>query len=275
MTNILEVKNLNVTFGTTEGPVHAVRDTAFSIAKGETLCIVGESGSGKSVTCQALLGLLPQNGRVSSGTALFRGDDLLQKSENDLETIRGRDIGMIFQDPVASLNPLHRIGNQIIESLNLHQGLSGAAAQQRATELLDAVGIPEPRQRLREYPHQLSGGMNQRVMIAIALACRPALLIADEPTTALDVTIQAQILELLRSLKGEFGMSMLFITHDLGVVAETADSVVVMRHGAVVESGTTNAIFNHPEHPYTGELMNLVPRLEAPAPVYQHQAAIA
>jgi len=270
---LLEVENLTVSFRTDRNVVEAVKGASFSLERGRTLCIVGESGSGKSVSCHALLGLTPPNGRVMAGTARFDGIDLLTLDEKALEKLRGRDISMIFQDPVAALNPVHRIGTQICESLMLHEGIGRKAAEERASDLLHLVGIPEPRQRLRAYPHQLSGGMNQRIMIATALACRPALLIADEPTTALDVTIQAQILDLMRRLQNEFGMSILFITHDLGVVAEMADSVVVMRHGEVVEAGSRDDIFLAPRHPYTRELLNLVPRLDAPAPVYLWDSA--
>ena len=269
---LLEVENLTVCFRTDDGVFEAVAGLDFAVGRGRTLCIVGESGSGKSVSCHALLGLTPPNGRVVAGRALFDGVDLLALDEKRLEAIRGRDISMIFQDPVASLNPVHRIGTQVRESLMLHQGLDRGGADARAAELLRLVGIPEPEQRLRAYPHQLSGGMNQRVMIAMALACRPALLIADEPTTALDVTIQAQILDLMRQLQRELGMSILFITHDLGVVAEMADDVVVMRHGRVVERGSRDDIFLRPQHAYTRELLELVPRLDAPAPVYAGEA---
>ncbi|GAB4361759.1 MAG: ABC transporter ATP-binding protein [Kiloniellaceae bacterium] len=270
---LLEVDNLTVRFRTDRGVVEAVKGVSFSLERGRTLCIVGESGSGKSVSCHALMGLTSQNGRVVAGRALLNGVNLLTQREEQLEKMRGRDVSMIFQDPIASLNPVHRIGTQVCESLMLHQRLDRRAATERAVELLQLVGIPEARQRLRAFPHQLSGGMNQRIMIATALACRPALLIADEPTTALDVTIQAQILDLMRRLQAEFGMSILFITHDLGVVAEMADSVVVMRHGEVVESGSRDEIFLSPRHPYTRELLALVPRLDAPAPVYRWDAA--
>jgi ABC-type dipeptide/oligopeptide/nickel transport system ATPase component len=268
---LLEVDDLTVSFRTDQGVVEAVKGVSFALERGRTLCIVGESGSGKSVSCHALLGLTPDNGRVTAGRARFQGADLLTRSEVELEALRGREISMIFQDPIASLNPVHRIGTQICEPLMLHQGLDRKTATARAIELLKLVGIPEPAQRLRSYPHQLSGGMNQRIMIATALACRPALLIADEPTTALDVTIQAQILDLMRRLQRELGMSILFITHDLGVVAEMADSVVVMRHGEVVESGTRDDIFLAPRHPYTRELLELVPSLDTPAPIYSGQ----
>ena len=273
MTALLTVERLSVSFRTDRGVVAAVRDVGFSLERGRTLCIVGESGSGKSVTCQALIGLTPANGRVTAGRALFDGIDLLTLPESNLERLRGRRISMIFQDPGASLNPLHRIGTQIGESLILHEGMSPAAARTRAGELLRLVGIAEPERRLRDYPHQLSGGMSQRVMIAMALACRPDLLIADEPTTALDVTIQAQILDLMRALQRDIGMSIIFVTHDLGVVAEMADDVLVMRHGEIMESGTCVQLFDAPRHPYTRQLLDLVPRLDQPAPVYGEGAS--
>jgi ABC-type dipeptide/oligopeptide/nickel transport system ATPase component len=271
--SVLSVENLSVSFRTDAGVVPAVRGVGFTVERGETLCIVGESGSGKSVTCHAVLGLVAGNGRVTEGRVMFDGRDLVRLSERELGRIRGRRIAMIFQDPVASLNPIHRIGWQLSESLMLHEGLTSRAAWARAVELLGLVGISEAERRLREYPHQLSGGMNQRVMIALAFACRPALLIADEPTTALDVTIQAQILDLMRTLQNEIGMSILFITHDLGVVAEMADRVVVMRHGQVVETGAVAQIFGAPREAYTRELLSLVPRLEAAAPVYREGVA--
>ena len=269
---VLSVENLSVSFRTDSAVVTAVRDVSFTLERGQTLCIVGESGSGKSVTCQAILGLTAGNGQVTAGRVIFAGADLAKLPESALQKIRGRRISMIFQDPVASLNPIHSIGAQIGEALTLHERLSTVAARARAMELLRQVGIPEPERRLREYPHQLSGGMNQRVMIAMALACRPDLLIADEPTTALDVTIQAQILDLMRRLQTEIGMSILFITHDLGVVAEMADRVVVMRHGQVVESGSLQQVFGAPQQPYTRELLDLVPRLDTPAPQYRMAA---
>ncbi|WP_422367423.1 ATP-binding cassette domain-containing protein [Pelagibius sp.] len=272
MKTLLKVENLDIAFRTEEAIVHAVRDVSFSVAAGRTLCIVGESGSGKSVTCHALLGLTPRNGRVRAGRILFDGNDLRSLPEADMEKIRGRAISMVFQDPMSSLNPVHTIGQQIVESLKLHRGLTGNPATTEAKSLLDRVGIPEAAQRLREYPHQLSGGMNQRAMIAMALAGQPRLLIADEPTTALDVTIQAQILDLLRDLQSDLGMAIIFVTHDFGVVAEMADDVVVMRRGEVVEGDTAEQLLAHPSHPYTQELLRLVPRLDAPSPVYGNPA---
>jgi ABC-type dipeptide/oligopeptide/nickel transport system ATPase component len=268
MQELLTVENLNVTFRTEDDLVYAVRDVSFSVGRGRTLGIVGESGSGKSATCHAIMGLTPENGLVQANKVFFDGTDLTEMSEQDMEKIRGRDMAMVFQDPMSSLNPVHTIGHQIMESLLLHRDMTRAAARAETLDLLDLVGIPEPGQRIREYPHQLSGGMSQRAMIAMALACRPSLLIADEPTTALDVTIQAQILDLMRRLQADFRMSIILVTHDLGVVAEMADDVTVMRHGQVVEEGAVEQIFESPAHPYTQELLSLVPRLDRPSPVY-------
>jgi ABC-type dipeptide/oligopeptide/nickel transport system ATPase component len=269
MTPILTVDRLGVGFLTASGFTEVVRDVSFTLGQGRTLCIVGESGSGKSVTCHAILGLLAANGRVTGGKVLFQDRDLTALSERELETIRGGRIGMVFQDPLGSLNPVHSVGRQLREVLRLHRGLDAAASRRRSLELLSLVGIPEPELRLASYPHQLSGGMAQRVMIAMALACEPDLLIADEPTTALDVTIQAQILDLLLRLKSELSMSILFVTHDLGVVAQMADDVVVMRHGQVVESGSLEDVFLRPRAAYTRELLGAAARLDDPAPVYR------
>ncbi len=258
---LLEVRGLSVSFDTDDGMVHAVRDVSFTVPRGGVLGIVGESGCGKSVSCHALLKLLPGNARVT-GEARFNGRDLLQLTAKELNAVRGREIAMIFQDPAASLNPVHAVGTQIAESLRLHRGMSRDAAKAEALRLLDRVGMPEARRRLGEYPHQLSGGMNQRVMIAMALACRPALLIADEPTTALDVTIQVQILNLLRDLQAEYGMALVLITHDLGVIAEMADEVAVMYAGTMVERSTATALFRAPAHPYTAGLLASVPRID-------------
>ena len=268
MNSLLTVENLNVTFRTEDEVVEAVRDVSFAVERGRTHGIVGESGSGKSASCHAILGLTPENGISRADRIDFQGRDLSGLSERDFEKIRGQDIAMIFQDPMTSLNPVHTIGRQIAESLRLHQNLSKSQATNAARDLLDTVGIPEPAQRIREYPHQLSGGMCQRAMIAMALACRPALLIADEPTTALDVTVQAQILELMKRLQDDIGMSIILVTHDLGVIAEVADHVTVMRHGRVVEDGPVTRVFKHPEHPYTRELLDDIPRLDQPSPVY-------
>jgi oligopeptide/dipeptide ABC transporter ATP-binding protein len=260
---ILEVEDLRVEFWTGRGTVHAVNGISFDIAPGETLGIVGESGCGKSVTSLALLGILPRAGRVPTGRALFAGRDLLGLSDAELRTIRGREIAMIFQDPMTSLNPVLTIGRQIREALETHFGMEKAAANVRAAELLDQVGIPSPDLRLKDYPHQISGGMRQRAMIAIALACEPKLLIADEPTTALDVTIQAQILNLLKELVAERDTALIMITHDLGVVAGMCERVNVMYAGMFMETGTAEDLFAHPRHPYTLGLLESIPRLDA------------
>ncbi|MGO4676320.1 ATP-binding cassette domain-containing protein [Bosea sp. 2YAB26] len=270
---LLSVEDLTVGFRTAAGYADILHSVSFSVRRGATTCVVGESGSGKSVSCQAVLGLLPRNGRRVGGRILFEGRDLALASESELETIRGRGIGMVFQDPLGSLNPLHTVGTQLRETLRLHSSLSEPQRQARELELLRMVGIPEPAQRLASYVHQFSGGMAQRVMIAMALACEPRLLIADEPTTALDVTIQAQILDLLNRLKAELGMAILFVTHDLGVVAEMADDVVVMRHGRVVEAGPAERILQAPEAQYTRELLAAMPRLDVSAPVYRERVA--
>jgi ABC-type dipeptide/oligopeptide/nickel transport system ATPase component len=266
---ILSVEGLSIGFRTDAGFAEVVSNVSFNVERGKTLCIVGESGSGKSVTCQAILGLLARNGRQTSGRILFEGHDLSAMSERALEEFRGKRIGMVFQDPLGSLNPVHTVGRQLRETLKLHTQLDKAGRQSRAVDLLRMVGIPEPERRLASYVHQFSGGMAQRVMIAMALACSPTLLIADEPTTALDVTIQAQILHLLNRLKTELGMGILFITHDLGVVAEMADDVVVMRHGQLIEAGPIREIFERPRIAYTQELLAAMPHLNRKAPTYQ------
>ncbi|WP_293865509.1 ABC transporter ATP-binding protein [uncultured Alsobacter sp.] len=268
---LLAVEGLTVGFRTASGYADTVHGVSFAVRRGATTCIVGESGSGKSVSCQAVLGLLPGNGRRTGGRILFEGTDLAAASERELEGIRGRRIGMVFQDPLGSLNPLHTVGAQIRETLRLHTSMAEAQRRTRAVDLMRMVGIPEPEQRLASHVHEFSGGMAQRVMIAMALACEPALLIADEPTTALDVTIQAQILDLLNRLKAETGMAILFVTHDLGVVAEMADDIVVMRHGRVVEAGPADRILASPQAPYTRELLAAMPRLDVPAPVYRER----
>jgi oligopeptide/dipeptide ABC transporter ATP-binding protein len=267
---LLSVDDLHVVFSTDRGTIHAVNGISFEIAAGQTLGIVGESGCGKSVTALALLGLLPRAGRVTGGSARFgdrelltyRERDLLTFSDDELRQIRGREIGMIFQDPMTSLNPVLTIGLQIREALVAHFGMNKAGAQRRAAELLDQVGIPNPSARLGDYPHQFSGGMRQRAMIAMALACEPKLLIADEPTTALDVTIQAQILDLLRTLIAEHDTALILITHDLGVVAGMCEDVNVMYAGTFVETGDALSLFAHPRHPYTLGLLQSVPRLD-------------
>jgi ABC-type dipeptide/oligopeptide/nickel transport system ATPase component len=272
---VLSVQGLRVGFRTSAGFADVLHDVSFTVERGRTLCIVGESGSGKSITCQAVLGLLPRNGRQTGGSILFQGRDLAVLPERELEHVRGGGIGMVFQDPLGSLNPVHTVGSQLDEALRLHTRLTAPQRRDRTLQLLEMVGIPEPAQRLASYVHQFSGGMAQRVMIAMALACGPGLLIADEPTTALDVTIQAQILELLNRLKAELGMAILFITHDLGVVAEMADDVVVMRHGRIVEAAPVAQLFGTPQDPYTCELLAAMPRLDSRAPVYRHREAWA
>ncbi len=264
MNPLLSVDELRVEFWTQRGTVYAVNGVSFDIAAGETLGIVGESGCGKSVTSLAILGILSRNGRVTSGRAVFEGRDLIGLSDRELRRIRGRDIAMIFQDPMTSLNPVLTIGRQIRESLQTHLGLDRKHAEARAVELLEQVGIPEARDRVGDYPHQFSGGMRQRAMIAMALACEPKLLIADEPTTALDVTIQAQILDLLRSVVAERDTALILITHDLGVVAGMCERVHVMYAGMVVEAGSAETVFATPRHPYTFGLLQSVPRLDTP-----------
>lgn len=261
--DMLRVNNLRTHFYTHDGLVPAVDGVSFQIGKGETLCIVGESGCGKSVTAMSILKLVPiPPGRYVSGEIFFKGEDLLKKSYKEMMKIRGNDIAMIFQEPMTSLNPVFTVGNQICETIMLHQGLNKKRATEAAIKILGRVGIPLPEKRVREYPHQLSGGMRQRVMIAMALSCNPMLLIADEPTTALDVTIQAQILDIMKKMKEEMDSSIIFITHDLGVVAEMADRVVVMYAGKIVEEGRVEEIFNNPKHPYTKGLLKSIPRLE-------------
>jgi len=260
---LLAVEDLHVRFWTRRGTVHAVNGISFDIAPGETLGIVGESGCGKSVTSLAILGLLARNGRVESGRAVFDGRDLIRQSDRALRSIRGREIAMIFQDPMTSLNPVLTIGRQIREALETHFGMGRKEADATAAEALDRVGIPSAKERIRDYPHQFSGGMRQRAMIAMALACRPKLLIADEPTTALDVTIQAQILDLLRALVAEENASLILITHDLGVVAGMCERVNVMYGGMFMETGSAEQLFGTPRHPYTLGLLQSVPRLDA------------
>ncbi len=260
---LLTVEDLRVEFWTARGTVHAVNGISFDIAAGETLGIVGESGCGKSVTALALLGLLARAGRVRSGRATFGGRDLLGLSDRELRGVRGKDVAMIFQDPMTSLNPVLTIGRQIREPLETHFGMNKRDAESRAAELLDRVGIPSPKARIDDYPHQFSGGMRQRAMIAMALACKPKLLIADEPTTALDVTIQAQILDLLRELVREENAALIMITHDLGVVAGMCERVNVMYGGMFMETGSARQLFGGPRHPYTLGLLQSIPRLDA------------
>lgn len=262
MEKLLEVKNLCVNFGTYGGEVKAVRGVTFDLHKGETLAIVGESGSGKSVACKTIMRILSSNGYIKDGQILFDGKDLTKISEKDMEKVRGKDIAMIFQDPMTSLNPTMTIGKQIMEPIIKHQGFSKEDARKRAIELIELVGISDAEKRFKQYPHQFSGGMRQRIVIAISLACNPKVLIADEPTTALDVTIQAQILELIKDLQEKTGVAVIFITHDLGVVANMADRVAVMYAGKIIEYGTSDDIFYDPKHPYTWGLLGSMPTLD-------------
>ncbi len=263
--NILEVDQLITSFETDRGLLRAVDHVSFSVPSGKTVGIVGESGCGKSVTAMSIVRLLPQpTGKILGGHISFKGHDLIHASDAELRKIRGGEIGVIFQEPMAALNPVHRIGHQVAEVFRLHKKLSKRDAWAAATEMLDLVRIPAPQQRMMDYPHHLSGGMRQRVVIAMALACRPALLIADEPTTALDVTVQAQILDLIQRLQQEMGMAVLLITHDLGVIAETCDEVVVMYAGRVVEKASAAEIFTNPLHAYTRGLLASIPTLDMP-----------
>ena len=259
---ILQVKNLSVSFQTYAGTVQAVRDVSFTLNRGETLAIVGESGSGKSVTTRALLGILPANGKITGGSILYDGHDLTKYSDRDFSAIRGKRISLVFQDPLSALNPIMRIGKQITEALVLSGKIPRREAKAKALELMRAVGIPEPEKRFRQYPFQFSGGMRQRIVIAIALACDPEILICDEPTTALDVTIQAQILELINDIKRQKNLSVIFITHDLGVVANVADRVAVMYAGRIVERATSEELFYDPRSPYTWALLSSMPDLD-------------
>jgi oligopeptide transport system ATP-binding protein len=263
MSAVLDVQNLKVSFHTRNGVVRAVDGVSLKVEAGQTVGIVGESGSGKSVTCYSLLGLIPQPpGRIEGGKAMFGGQDLLPLSESELQKIRGSRISMIFQDPMTSLNPYLKIGTQLVEPLRLHEGLDKAAAWQRGIEALTEVGIPDPASRMDQYPHEFSGGMRQRVMIAMALITRPELLIADEPTTALDVTIQQQVLDLIKDLQKRLGIAVIFITHDLAVVHEICDVVNVMYAGRLVESASASDLFAHPRHAYTRALMRSIPALQ-------------
>ena len=263
---LLSVEHLTVDFRTEEGVVHAVDDVTFDLHPGEVLAVVGESGSGKSVTAMTLLGLTRSANSAFGGRALLRGTDLLSASERDLRRIRGKEVAMIFQDPMTSLNPVHRIGAQIVEQIQAHEDVSDGEARERAVGLLERVGIPRAGERADGYPHELSGGMRQRVMIAMALSCDPGILIADEPTTALDVTIQAQILDELRALRDREGTAILLVTHDLGVVADIADRIAVMYAGRIVEIGTLDEIFYDPQHPYTWGLLGSITRIDRPRP---------
>lgn len=259
---LLEVKDLETEFKVKRGTVKAVNGVSFEVDKGEILAVVGESGSGKSVTSLSVMSLIRDPGRVAGGEILFNGENLLKKSTKEMQAVRGDKISMIFQEPMTSLNPVYRVKDQIMETILTHTTMNKKEALKRAIEMLDLVGIPAPEQRVNDYPHQMSGGMRQRVMIAMALACDPELLIADEPTTALDVTIQAQILDLINRLREKLGMAVLLITHDLGVVAETADKVVVMYCGRVVEQATVEQLFTKPLHPYTQGLLDSIPKMD-------------
>ncbi len=260
---LLEVKNLRTYFFTDEGIVKAVDDVSFGLKKGESLGIVGESGSGKSVTALSIMRLIQDPpGKIIGGEIIFRGEDLLKKKEEEMREVRGNKISMVFQDPMTSLNPVFTIGDQIMEAIILHQKLDKVSARKKAIEMLEIVRIPEASKRIDEYPHQFSGGMRQRVMIAMALSCNPEILIADEPTTALDVTIQAQIIELIKQLQKDLGMSLILITHDMGIVAESCQNVLVMYAGKVVEYADVRTIFKKPSHPYTIGLLESVPRLD-------------
>jgi oligopeptide transport system ATP-binding protein len=260
---LLDVRNLTTRFHTRDGIVHAVEDVSFTVAAGQTLGIVGESGSGKSVTCYSLLGLIPcPPGRIHAGTAMFDGTDLLKASEKELRRIRGKRISMIFQDPMTSLNPFLKVSEQLVEPLGIHEGLHGRKALDRAIEALAEVGIPDPEKRIQSYPHEFSGGMRQRVMIAMALITRPELLICDEPTTALDVTVQKQVLDLIRDRQRKLGTAVIFITHDLAVVSEVCDTVNVMYAGRIVESAPKAELFRHPLHAYTRSLLKSIPAIQ-------------
>lgn len=268
MENILEVKDLNISFDTYAGKVQAIRGVNFNLKPGETLAIVGESGSGKSVTSRSIMRLLANNANIEKGEILFKGEDIVKKSEKEMRSIRGSEIAMIFQDPMTSLNPTQKIGKQIAEPILKHQNVSKKEAYERAEELLGLVGIPNPKKRMDQFPHQFSGGQRQRIVIAIALGCNPDILIADEPTTALDVTIQAQILELMKELQKKIKTSIIFITHDLGVVANVADRVAVMYAGKIVEVGSVDEVFYNPQHPYTWGLLSSMPTLETEGELY-------
>lgn len=259
----MEVNNLSVSFKVEEGEVQAVRNVSFNLKKGETLAIVGESGCGKSVLCKSLMRILPYNGYIKNGEVLLKSSDLVKKAEKEMEDIRGKNISMIFQDPMTSLNPTISIGKQIAEAVIIHKGISKSEAKKRAIELIELVGIDNPEKRFKQFPHHFSGGMRQRIVIAIALACNPDVLIADEPTTALDVTIQAQIIDLIKDLQHKIGLSIIFITHDLGVVATIADRIAVMYAGKIVEIGTVEDIFYDPRHPYTWGLLGSLPTLDS------------
>lgn len=263
MTEILNVQGLETQFRTREGTIHAVNGVSFKLKEGETLGIVGESGCGKSVTVMSMLRLIPSPpGKVNAGKAIFQGKDLLKMSDEEIRHIRGAQISMVFQDPMTSFNPVLTIGRQVSEPLEVHMGMNKKQAEDRVVEMLEKVGIPNPRDRLNDYPHQFSGGMRQRVMIAMALVCTPQILIADEPTTALDVTIQAQIVELAKALRDDLGMAIIWITHDLGIIAGLADEVAVMYGGFIIEMAPVRELYSHPNHPYTLGLLGSLPRMD-------------
>ncbi|QEK12968.1 ABC transporter ATP-binding protein [Crassaminicella thermophila] len=259
---VLEVKNLRTSFFTHVGEVKAIRGVSFHLDKGEAVGLVGESGSGKSVTSMSIMRLLQYPGKIVDGEITFKGKDIVNLSEKEMQSIRGNEMAMIFQDPMTSLNPVYTVGDQIMEAIRKHQGLNKKEARKKAIEMLKLVGIPSPQKRVDNYPHEFSGGMRQRAMIAMALSCEPNLLIADEPTTALDVTIQAQILELMKDLKEKINTSIILITHDLGVVADVCSRIIVMYGGLIMEEGTTEQIFYNPKHPYTMGLLKSIPRLD-------------
>lgn len=258
---LLEVKNLYTSFQTNDGEVRAINNLCFNLDKGKVLGVVGESGSGKSVTAYSILQILASNARINSGQILFKGQDLLKFNKKQMSEFRGSKCSIIFQDPMTSLNPVYTVGNQLMEAILLHTNRTKDEARERAREMLELVGVNSPEKRLKQYPHELSGGMRQRVMIAMALACEPDILIADEPTTALDVTIQAQILELMQDLQKKFGMAIIMITHDLGVIADMCDEIIVMYAGSVCERGTADEIFYNPKHEYTKGLIRSIPKL--------------
>ncbi len=260
--HLIDIQDLRVSFFTPGGEVQAVRGVSWFLNEGEALGIVGESGSGKSVSVYAIMRLLQHPGRVTGGSIRFNGTDILSLSEDDMRKIRGNDIAMIFQDPMTSLNPVYTVGNQICEPLKLHRNMKGKSARERAIELLGMVGIPNPARRLKQYPFEFSGGMRQRAMISMALACEPKLLIADEPTTALDVTIQAQILEIMKDLKNRRNMSIVLITHDLGIVSDICDKIIIMYGGEIMEYGPIEALYSSPSHPYTNGLINSLPKID-------------
>ncbi|SFA84750.1 oligopeptide transport system ATP-binding protein [Lentibacillus halodurans] len=262
MSRLLNVDNLETKFRTADGHLPAVRKISFSVDKEETLCIVGESGCGKSITSLSIMGLLPSNGEITGGSIRLDDENLIGKSEEEMEQLRGNALSMIFQEPMTALNPVLTIGYQLREPLTIHKNMSKKEATKASIELLDKVGIPDSKEKLDQYPHELSGGMRQRVMIAMALACEPSLLVADEPTTALDVTIQAQILDLIHELQSDIGMGVIFVTHDMGVVADIADRVMVMYAGEVVEVADVESIFENPQHPYTKGLLESVPDVD-------------